>query len=182
MICCLICRSVSGNSITDHLVYYGIDMGSDEPESCRIVMDTHVLNTNSNNSTRDSRGNLILSRDPATPLLKLKREIDNQEKPINVYWIGMRYLLLQDNWGGVILLISSFFTGPSSIEQKNFIGISYGWKEFVYSLLVYAHPCIYDQSIILGTVDKCTTSLSNTTEFHPWFGSHHKSIEKFRDY
>ncbi|MCI26366.1 lipase-like, partial [Trifolium medium] len=30
-------RSVSGTSITDHLVYYGLDMKSDDPEACRIV-------------------------------------------------------------------------------------------------------------------------------------------------
>ncbi|XP_027365706.1 lipase-like isoform X1 [Abrus precatorius] len=73
-------RSVSGNSITDHLTYYGVDMGSDTPGSCRIVMDPHIQNT----SIKDSRGNFILSRDPATPLIKLSREIDNQENPINV--------------------------------------------------------------------------------------------------
>lgn len=76
----ILCRSVTGNSIADHLVYYGVDMGSDEPSSCRIVMDSHVQNT----SIRDSRGNLILSRDPATPLIKLGGEGDNQENPINV--------------------------------------------------------------------------------------------------
>ncbi|KAL5150929.1 Lipase [Glycine soja] len=73
-------RSVTGNSIADHLVYYGVDMGSDEPSSCRIVMDSYVQNTN----IKDSRGNLILSRDPATPLIKLSGEGDNQENPINV--------------------------------------------------------------------------------------------------
>ncbi|XP_020220717.1 lipase [Cajanus cajan] len=73
-------RSVSGNSIVDHLAYYGVDMGSDEPSSCRIVMDSHVQKT----SIKDSRGNLILSRDPATPIIKLSREIDNQENPVNV--------------------------------------------------------------------------------------------------
>lgn len=78
----IICRSVSGNSITDHLVYYGVDMGSDTPGSCRIVMDSNsnVLNS----GIRDSRGNLILSRDPATPLLKLSRGFDNQDKSFSV--------------------------------------------------------------------------------------------------
>lgn len=85
----VLCRSVSGNSIADHLVYYGVDMGSDEPSSCRIVMDRHVQDT----SVKDSRGNLILSRDPATPVIKLRREVDNQENPINVDWFGMVYLL-----------------------------------------------------------------------------------------
>lgn len=84
---------MSGNSITDHLVYYGIDMGSDEPATCKFVMSSHVLNTS---IIRDSRGNLILSRDPASPLLKLSREFDNHEKPVNVQWTCM-------NCGGVIL-------------------------------------------------------------------------------
>ena len=76
----ILCRSVSGNSISDHLVYYGVDMGSDTPGSCRIVMDSHDLNR----SIRDSRGNIILTRDPATSHLKLSREFDNQEKAISV--------------------------------------------------------------------------------------------------
>ncbi|CAJ2658587.1 unnamed protein product [Trifolium pratense] len=62
-------RSVSGTSITDHLVYYGLDMKSDDPEACRIVTNSYVQNT----SIRDSKGNLILSRDPATPFLQLRR-------------------------------------------------------------------------------------------------------------
>ncbi|XP_019420123.1 PREDICTED: lipase-like [Lupinus angustifolius] len=74
-------RSVSGNSISDHLEYYGVRMESDEPMSCKIVMDDHVLNL----GIRDSRGNIILSRDPATPLLKMSTtEFDKQEKPISV--------------------------------------------------------------------------------------------------
>ncbi|CAI8590820.1 unnamed protein product [Vicia faba] len=72
-------RSVSGNSITDHLVYYGVDMGSDDPATCRIVMNSNVLNT----STRDSGGNIFLSRDPASSLLKLSREFDDPEDPVN---------------------------------------------------------------------------------------------------
>lgn len=70
---------MSGNSITDHLVYYGVDMGSDDPATCRIVMNSNVLNT----STRDSRGNIILSRDPASSPLKLSQEFDDQEDPVN---------------------------------------------------------------------------------------------------
>ncbi|KAL2341160.1 hypothetical protein Fmac_009100 [Flemingia macrophylla] len=72
-------RSVSGNSIVDHLSYYGVDMGSDEPSSCRIVMDSNVQKT----SIKDSRGNLILSKNPATPLIKLSRHVGNQENPIH---------------------------------------------------------------------------------------------------
>ncbi|KAK7303149.1 hypothetical protein RJT34_14050 [Clitoria ternatea] len=68
-------RSVSGTSISDHLVYYGVDMGSDSPASCRIIMNPRIQ------SIEDTRGNLRFSRDPAAPLIKLNREIDN---PINV--------------------------------------------------------------------------------------------------
>lgn len=75
-------RSVSGNSITDHLVYYGVDMGSDDPQSCRIVMNSDVPSTS---SIRDSRGNFILSRNPTSSLLKLSTEFDNKEKAVNVY-------------------------------------------------------------------------------------------------
>jgi hypothetical protein len=55
-------------------------MGSDDPEACRIVMNSFVLST----GIRDSKGNLVLSRDPATSLLKLSREFDSQEKPIGL--------------------------------------------------------------------------------------------------
>jgi len=76
----ILCRSVTGNSIADHLVYYGVDMGSDEPSSCRIVMDPYVQSA----SIKDSRGNIFLSKDPATPLIKLRGQSDNQKNPINV--------------------------------------------------------------------------------------------------
>ncbi|QCD77010.1 triacylglycerol lipase [Vigna unguiculata] len=73
-------RSVTGNSIADHLVYYGVDMGSDDPSSCRIVMNPSTQDA----SIKDSRGNIVLSRDLATPLIKLSGENDNQKNPINV--------------------------------------------------------------------------------------------------
>ncbi|CAL0309031.1 unnamed protein product [Lupinus luteus] len=74
-------RSVSGNSISDHLEYYGVRLGSDEPMTCKIVMDTHVLNL----SSRDSRGNIILSRDPATSILRMSTtKFENQENAISV--------------------------------------------------------------------------------------------------
>jgi hypothetical protein len=44
-------------------------MKSDDPEACRIVTNSYVLNT----SIRDSKGNLILSKVPATSLLQLRR-------------------------------------------------------------------------------------------------------------
>lgn len=73
-------RSVSGNSILDHLEYYGIQMGSGEPGTCRIVMGPQA----SDNSIRDSNGNIFLSRDPASPLQELSFEFDNQGKRISV--------------------------------------------------------------------------------------------------
>ncbi|KAF7813684.1 lipase-like [Senna tora] len=58
------CRSVSGNSISDHLIYFGVKMGSEKP-ACGImkVLDSY--------SVRDPMGNLIMSRDPAASLLEL---------------------------------------------------------------------------------------------------------------
>ncbi|XP_051127627.1 lipase-like isoform X2 [Andrographis paniculata] len=54
-------RSVTGNSIADHLNYYGIEMGCDVPSSCTLVMDPRVALY----SRRDPDGNLILFRDPS---------------------------------------------------------------------------------------------------------------------
>ncbi|KAI9123061.1 hypothetical protein K1719_005950 [Acacia pycnantha] len=72
-------RSVSGNSILDHLYYYGVEMGSGEPGTCRIVMGPQA----SNNSITDPNGNIFLSRDPASPLQELRSEFDNQGKGIS---------------------------------------------------------------------------------------------------
>ncbi|KAF7837865.1 lipase-like [Senna tora] len=73
-------RSVSGNSISDHLVYYGVEMGSGEPGTCRIVMNPQA----SDHSIRDSRGNILLSRDPASPLKELSSKFDNEGKRVSV--------------------------------------------------------------------------------------------------
>ncbi|KAL8524950.1 hypothetical protein ACS0TY_014538 [Phlomoides rotata] len=59
-------RSVSGNSISDHLAYFGVQMGCDESSSCRIVMDARVAAY----SSTDDDGNLILLRDPSTILIR----------------------------------------------------------------------------------------------------------------
>ena len=67
---------MSGNSVVDHLVYYGVDMRADTPSSCKMFMDPRVLAY----SKRDSRGNLFLSRDPAAPLKKLRTELEIQDK------------------------------------------------------------------------------------------------------
>jgi len=138
----ILCRSVTGNSIADHLVYYGVDMGSDEPSSCRIVMDSYVQNTN----IKDSRGNLILSRDPATPLIKLSGEGDNQENPINVDWIGIRYLLHDMFQRFAVWHYSSnffFLHGPYSwtilLNRLGLEGVC-----IVLDSCTYAHTCIYN--------------------------------------
>ncbi|KAL3648870.1 hypothetical protein CASFOL_005273 [Castilleja foliolosa] len=60
-------RSVSGNSISDHLTYYDVQMGCDVSSSCKMVMDPRVASY----GRTDLDGNLILFRDPSTPVLKL---------------------------------------------------------------------------------------------------------------
>ncbi|XP_048322047.1 lipase isoform X2 [Ziziphus jujuba] len=57
-------RSVSGNSISDHLSYYGVDLMGETWRSCRIVVDPGLMEY----SRTDIRGNLLLSRDPKTVL------------------------------------------------------------------------------------------------------------------
>lgn len=65
-------RSVYGNSISDHLVYYGVDLKCENWRSCGIVMSSHV---NEYGKT-DSRGNVVLSRNPGSPILKLETGVD----------------------------------------------------------------------------------------------------------
>ncbi|XP_047314999.1 lipase-like [Impatiens glandulifera] len=54
-------RSVVGNSISDHLNYYGIKMGGDEYRTCKIVFDSKI-STSGLLMQEDVNGNLILSR------------------------------------------------------------------------------------------------------------------------
>ncbi|KAK4283549.1 hypothetical protein QN277_000489 [Acacia crassicarpa] len=68
-------RSVSGNSISDHLIYFGFPMHSDS-STCRFLMDPHVLGY----SVRDQGGNLIFSREPAASLLEYSTGIENSGK------------------------------------------------------------------------------------------------------
>jgi hypothetical protein len=63
-------RSASGNSISDHLVYFGVELMCETWRSCGIIMDTHVAEY----GTRDPKGNLILSKKPSNPILKFKSE------------------------------------------------------------------------------------------------------------
>lgn len=55
-------------------------MGSGNPGSCKIVMGPLA----SDHSNRDARGNIFLSRDPASPLQGLSTKFDNQEKRVSV--------------------------------------------------------------------------------------------------
>lgn len=87
----MLCRSVTGTSISDHLVYYGVALMSGEPGTCRIVMDPPVMDY----GTTDLRGNFILSRNPATPVIKLNTDSGTGGK--NVKDMAGVWNLLQDS-------------------------------------------------------------------------------------
>lgn len=57
-------------SILDHLIYYGIDLRG-RASFCGIVMDPRVKEY----GRTDVEGNFVLSRDPASPILKLKTDM-----------------------------------------------------------------------------------------------------------
>ncbi|GFY91597.1 alpha/beta-Hydrolases superfamily protein [Actinidia rufa] len=57
-------RSVSGNSISEHLAYYGVKMGGES--TCKVIMDPRLAVY----STEDFEGNVILSRDPFASIVK----------------------------------------------------------------------------------------------------------------
>lgn len=67
-------RSVTGNSISDHLVYYGVELMAETWGSCRIVMD-HPL---AKYGRTDSEGNFVLSRVPTTPVVELNSRVDDR--------------------------------------------------------------------------------------------------------
>ncbi|XP_077240534.1 putative feruloyl esterase A isoform X2 [Tasmannia lanceolata] len=62
-------RSVKGNSISDHLVYFGVELQADTWGSCRIVMDNSMIK-----DSMDLNGNFVISRDPVTSVLRLKSQ------------------------------------------------------------------------------------------------------------
>ncbi|XVF38649.1 hypothetical protein REPUB_Repub20aG0120600 [Reevesia pubescens] len=68
-------RSVTGNSIADHLNYYGVDLMCEQWRSCRIVMDPRV----SEYGKTDIEGNFVLSRDPAKLVLKMNTQSNKGE-------------------------------------------------------------------------------------------------------
>lgn len=61
---------MSGRSISDHLTYYGVPMGCDSPSGCKIVTDPRLVAY----ARTDSDGNVVFSRDPSTPILKLRTD------------------------------------------------------------------------------------------------------------
>ena len=71
----LFCRSVRGNSIADHLIYYGVEMGCNESTStCRIVMDQGLAAY----GLTDADGNFVVLRDPPKLVLKLNTDGGNR--------------------------------------------------------------------------------------------------------
>ncbi|KAL6185933.1 hypothetical protein ACLB2K_042055 [Fragaria x ananassa] len=71
-------RSVKGNSISDHLVYFGVDLMAKTWRPCKIVMGPGLLER----GRTDLEGNFVLSRDLSTPGLKLKTWPDARGKPL----------------------------------------------------------------------------------------------------
>ncbi|GAB4843569.1 hypothetical protein Ancab_013534 [Ancistrocladus abbreviatus] len=69
-------RSVMGNSISDHLIYYGVNLQAETWNSCRIVTDPRVARYRST----DQAGNIILSRN--TPVLKINTESDRSTNSV----------------------------------------------------------------------------------------------------
>ncbi|XP_076902757.1 lipase-like [Bidens hawaiensis] len=63
-------RSVSGNSISDHLTYFGVEMGCDTSSKCRIVMAPNLASY----GKVDSHGNFVLSRVPSKFIFRMKKE------------------------------------------------------------------------------------------------------------
>ena len=53
------CRSVAGNSIADHLVYFGVELMCETWRSCGIVMDSLAKEY----GKMDVKGNMVFSRD-----------------------------------------------------------------------------------------------------------------------
>ncbi|KAL3508054.1 hypothetical protein ACH5RR_033436 [Cinchona calisaya] len=59
-------RSVVGNSILDHLEYYGVQMGCEEGGACKIIMDPSTAAYR----TMDIEGNFVLSQNSSSNILR----------------------------------------------------------------------------------------------------------------
>ncbi|XP_009606863.1 lipase-like isoform X1 [Nicotiana tabacum] len=71
-------RSVSGNSISDHLRYYGVKLACDVSAGCRIVMDNGLAAYR----TLDSDGNVIFSRDISSSVLRMNVESSEEGRSV----------------------------------------------------------------------------------------------------
>lgn len=70
---------MAGNSIMDHLRYYGVRLGGEEdPGFCRIVMDRGLAA----HGTVDVDGNVILSRDIPASVLRMNVESNEQGRSV----------------------------------------------------------------------------------------------------
>ncbi|XP_048133886.1 uncharacterized protein LOC115753678 [Rhodamnia argentea] len=65
-------RSVTGNSIADHVVYYGVGLMAETWRSCKIVTDPRLKEYGG----EDVNGNLMLSRNPSAAALRLPSDSD----------------------------------------------------------------------------------------------------------
>ncbi|XP_038875188.1 lipase isoform X2 [Benincasa hispida] len=63
-------RSVSGKSISDHLVYYGVELSSPAWRSCRFVMDPPLAAY----GATDLNGNRVFSKVPGISLIRLNEQ------------------------------------------------------------------------------------------------------------
>ncbi|XP_039156814.1 lipase-like isoform X2 [Eucalyptus grandis] len=65
-------RSVTGNSLADHLVYYGVGLMAETWGSCKIVKDARLKEYGG----EDVKGNFMLSRNPSASTLRLPSDSD----------------------------------------------------------------------------------------------------------
>lgn len=64
-------RSVSGNSILDHLTYYNVELQAETWGSCRIVMGNKLVQYQT-----DGAGNIVMSKNPPAAILELGTQAD----------------------------------------------------------------------------------------------------------
>lgn len=78
--CFIAFRSVKGNSIADHLVYFGVElMGcGDLVGLCRTVADPRLMKYGG----PDAEGNIILSRTPVSSAIRLRIGYTNRDQII----------------------------------------------------------------------------------------------------
>ncbi|CAH9091548.1 unnamed protein product [Cuscuta epithymum] len=72
-------RSVSGNSISDHMTYFGVQLGCEEPVSCKIIIMDSLL---ASYITQDLNGNIVLSRGISAPTSRMNPESSKQSAPL----------------------------------------------------------------------------------------------------